>query len=416
MPAKTTENGRRSRHAVILLSGRGGTTSQAPGAGTKVWFAVKRLALGIVCTLLASALLLVSDLSRRTKTLAATRPNGPRRVAILQYSSTPPLEDGARGLVDALNELGFRAGGRLRLNWYNAEADMAVANAIATEMTNGQFDLLATLGTPALQAVANANREGRVPHVFALVAAPRTAGVGIGNKGPLDHPKHLVGVGTYVQTEPSFRLARLMFPGLKTVGIVWNPAESNSRVYTEAARAACHDLGIDVIEANVDNSSGVAESAASLVARGAEALWLGGDNTVMTALGSLVLAGRRGGIPVFGTMTGTVEKGALLSSGTNPYENGREMGRLAAKVLDGIDPATLPVEDVFVPYTEVNTLALNGLKDSWHVPPAMLHEVDTLIDEVGTHAKMRSAPAVPATMKSGALSTTATRPNASQGR
>src|SRR5262245_10486914 len=153
-----------------------------------VRFAVKRLALGIACILLASVLLLLSDLGRRTGTLAASPTTGPRRVAVLQYSSTPPLEDGARGFLGALNELGFRDGGRIRLSWYNAEADMAIANAIAKQMTNGPFDLLATFGTPALQAVANANREGRVPHVFALVAAPRTAGVGVGDKGPLDHP------------------------------------------------------------------------------------------------------------------------------------------------------------------------------------------------------------------------------------
>jgi putative ABC transport system substrate-binding protein len=382
-----------------------------------VRFAVKRLALGIGCILLASALLLVSDRGRRTGALAASRPNGPRRVAVLQYSSTPPLEDGARGFLDALNELGFRDGGRMRLTWYNAEADMAVANAIAKEMTNGHFDLLATLGTPALQAVANANREGRVPHVFGVTAAPRTAGVGIGDKGPLDHPKHLVGVGTYVRAEESFRLARRMFPGLRTVGIVWNVAESNSRVYTEAARAACHHLGISVVEANVDNSNGVAESAASLVARGAEALWLGGDNTVMTAVGSLVLAGRRGRVPVFGTVTGTVEKGVLLSSGMNLFENGREMGRIAAKVLDGIDPATLPVEDPIVPYTEVNTLALKGLKDSWHVPPDMLGQADTLIDESGTRSRRPGARApVAAAIGRGASPKTATRPNVAQGR
>jgi len=383
----------------------------------RVWFAVRHLALAFVCILLASALLLVSDLGRRTGTQAASRANGPRRVAVLQYSSTPPLEDGSRGFLDALNELGFRDGERISLTWYKAEADMAVANAIAKEMTNGQFDLVATMGTPALQAVANANREGRVPHVFGVVAAPRTAGVGIGDKGPLDHPKHLVGVGTFARAELAFRLARRMFPGLRTVGIVWNPAESNSRVFTEAARAACHDLGISVIEANVDNSNGVAESAASLVARGADALWTGGDNTVMTAVSSLVVAGQRGRIPVFSTVTGTAEQGVLLTSGAKFYENGKEMGRLAAKVLDGIDPATLPVEDLVIPHTEINTLALKGLKDSWQVPPDLLRQADTLIDEAGTHSKTPGVPAaVPAAIKSGASPTTAARPDAGQKR
>ena len=356
-------------------------------AGIGIWRGVKRLALGVVLIVLVSALLLFSDLDRRTGTVAASRATGPRQVAVLQYSSTPPLEDGARGFVDALGELGLHDGARVTLTWYKAEADMAVANAIAKQMTGGQFDLVVTMGTPALQAVANANQSGRVPHVFGVVAAPRTAGVGIGDKGPLDHPKHLIGVGTYIRAGESFRMARRMFPGLKAVGVVWNSAESNSRVFTEAARVACLELGITLLEANVDNSNGVAESAASLVARGAEALWLGGDNTVMTAAASLVTAGRRGRVPVFTMVPGNAEKGALFDFGANLYENGKEMGRLSAKVIAGSDPAELPVEDLVIPHTTINTLALADLKDPWRVTSGMLREADTVIDAAGTHTK-----------------------------
>ena len=354
--------------------------------GDGVWRGARRLTLGVLLIVLVSGLLLVSDLDRRTGAAGISNATSVRQIGVLQYSSTPPLEDGARGFVDGLGELGFRdGGGRVALTWYKAEADMGVANAIARQLTSGQFDLIVTLGTPALQAVANANRAGRVPHIFGVVAAPQTAGVGIGDKGPLDHPRHLIGVGTYISPGDSFRMARRMFPGLKSVGIVWNSAESNSRVFTEAARGVCRELGITVLEANVDNSNGVAESAASLVARGADALWLGGDNTVMTASASLVAAGKGGRVPVFTIIPGNTEKGSLFDYGANLYKNGKAMASLAAKVIEGTDPAVLPVENLVVSRVMINMLALRDLKDPWRVTPDMLRQAETVIDEAGTH-------------------------------
>jgi hypothetical protein len=93
----------------------------------------------------------------------------------------------------------------------------------------------------------------------------------------------------------ALRLAKTLFPGLKTVGVVWNSAESNSEANTLIARDVCQELGINLLEANVDNSSGVFEAASSLVARGAQALWVGGDVTVIVAIDSVVAAARRGG-------------------------------------------------------------------------------------------------------------------------
>ena len=51
---------------------------------------------------------------------------------------------------------------------------------------------------------------------------------------------------------------------------------------------------ITLAEAVVDNSSGVFEAASSLVARGVQAIWVGGDVTVMVAFEALVTAARDG--------------------------------------------------------------------------------------------------------------------------
>ena len=110
---------------------------------------LRHLALGLTLIAAASALLLFSDRERRTE-------GGPRkvhRIALVQHASTPPLDEGVRGLIQGLAEQGFRDGDAIRLTTYNAQGDMATGNAIARQVTTGEFDMVLTTSTPSMQAI-----------------------------------------------------------------------------------------------------------------------------------------------------------------------------------------------------------------------------------------------------------------------
>jgi putative ABC transport system substrate-binding protein len=228
---------------------------------------IARLSLGFSLIALTAVILLASDWHQR-------RPAAQRipQLAILLYSSTPVLEEGREGALETLRENGFIDGQNIALRQYNAEGDVATLNAIARQITDGQFDLVMTFSTPAMQAVAKANTKGKAIHVFGLVADPFTAGIGLRRDAPLDHPRHFVGTGIPLPVDESFKLARQMFPRLKTVGVAWNPAESNSIAYVGQARKATQELAIELLEAHIDNTSAVLETASSLASRGAQAL------------------------------------------------------------------------------------------------------------------------------------------------
>jgi putative tryptophan/tyrosine transport system substrate-binding protein len=170
---------------------------------------LKRLLLGISLIVLASTVLLLSDLKRRTLSTGAIP-----HVGLLQHASVVLLDDTVRGMVDSLAENGFVDGKTIVIQKYNAQGDIAVANLIAKEMVNAHFDLLLTASTLSLQAVANANRGGKTVQVFGAVADPAVAGVGISHDNPLDHPRNLVGIGSFLPVAEAFRIAREMFPGL----------------------------------------------------------------------------------------------------------------------------------------------------------------------------------------------------------
>jgi ABC-type uncharacterized transport system substrate-binding protein len=345
----------------------------------KTWKAVQRLWLGIFLIAGTSSVLLISDWSQRQGTSKL------RRVAVIQHASQAALDEGVDGIVDGLAAHGFVDGKTIALARFNAANDLPTANAIASQVANGGYDLVVTSSTLSLQTTANANRAGRVKHVFGIVSDPFSAGVGINRANPLDHPKHLTGYGSMISVEKVIDLAREMYPQLKTIGLVWNPTESNSLAYTKGAREACRKLGMTLLEANAENSAGVREAASSVVSRGAQAIFLTGDVTVLVAADAVVAAAKQGKIPVFSLVPPNVNKGTLFDLGANFYEVGKQVGDLAANVLNGTDPATVPVVNSVPEKLAINKVALTGLRDPWKFTPEMLAHAQLIVDEQGVH-------------------------------
>ena len=353
--------------------------------------ALKRLSLGISLIALASAILLWSDVPRRAPLIAppshssdTPQPARVMKVALMQMVSQPIIDEGAAGVLEGLKAAGFVEGGTLQLSRFNAEGDLATANTMAQELTGGGYDLVITLTTSALQAVANANKQRKVPHVFGLVTDPVKAGVGVGTE-PLDHPLHMVGIGTLQPVADSLRMAQQLNPKLARVGIAWNPAEVNSEVCTKLAREACRELKLELLEATVENTSAVNEATASLIARDVDVLWVGGDVTVLGAFDLVAKAARNARIPVCTCMPGNAAKGSLFDLGANYYEVGLSIGQLAGRVLSGDKIAQLPVTMAIPPKLFLNKLAVAGLRDGWAFPPEVVAKADAFIDEQGQH-------------------------------
>jgi len=329
-----------------------------------VWELFKRLTLGMALIAACSAILLYSDRGSRKGSSAAR--TGPIPVALVQYASVGSLDDGARGVVAALADRGYSDGGKIRLQRFNAEADVAMANTIARAVTTGDFDLIVTISTNSLQTVANANQSAHpIRHVFGVVSDPYSAGVGIDPQDHRRHPAHLAGYGCMPPTRELFELARRINPNLKRVGLVWNPAEANSVAATKVGRMVCADLGIELIEANAENTAAVIESTQAVISRGAEGIWLSGDVTTIQAAEALIATAFKSGVPVFSVTPGKVKSGALFDLGGDYVEIGRTVGDLAADVLEGKNPADVPVENQLPTILLLNEKIIPGLHGTW---------------------------------------------------
>ena len=360
---------------------------------------VGRLWLAAVMILAASAALLLTDRERPRSGSGGSSNTGvlPRRsrsVALLQNASQSPVEEGAKGVIAGLAAAGFEEGPSFRIRRYNAEGDRATLNSIAQAIIGGDDDLIVTLSTPCLQAVAAANRLAKRQHVFGVVSDPVASGVGISPGDPRKHPPYMVGVGTMQPVAETFRMARRFAPGLKRVGVAWNPSEANSESCTKIARVICKDLGIELLEATVDGSASVRDAVASLIARGVEAIWVGGDVTVLISFDAVIAPSRASAVPVFTSVSGYAAKGSVFDLGSDYYKVGEQIATLAARVLEGVSPADLPIQYEMPPELWINRLALDARALGWTIPRDLITRADVVIDKEGAvrrHPRVKPA-------------------------
>jgi ABC-type uncharacterized transport system substrate-binding protein len=364
--------------------------SQSRQSPSVVAILLRHFGLGTALIVAAAAALLFSDPRWKHEQRSA---DAPKKVAMINYVSVPVLEVSEAGVLAGLKEAGFVDGQNIAIKHYSAEGDRSTAIMIAKEAVGSDFDMIFTLSTPVLQAVANANVETQRTHVFTLSTDPWGAGVGISRENHAQHPPYMTGQGSLQPVASLFRLAREANPQLKKVGVAWNPAESNSEASTVMARAVCKKLNIELVEVTVDSSSAVQDAAKALVSREVEAIWAGGDATVAPALDSLVAAARDGGIPVFTNMPTDVKQGALFSLGADYYEVGHASGLLAARVLKGADPATIPVDNYAPEVLALNMIARDTFQSKWKFAADWPKRAKLIVDQTGAHQQQPDAQA-----------------------
>jgi ABC-type uncharacterized transport system substrate-binding protein len=215
------------------------------------------------------------------------------------------------------------------------------------------------------------------------VSDPILAGVGIAADDPKKHPPNMTGIGTMQPVAEGFRMARRLAPRLATVGVAWNPSEVNSEACTQIARTVCKELGIELLETNVDGSAAVREGVAALLGRGAEAIWIGGDNTVLSSLDAVIGPARAAGVPVFTSIPGCSARGALFDLGADFHRVGTSVGHLASRVLNGESPSDIPIRYEIPPELWINRLALEAHKGTWSLPLEIDTQVDVVVEQSG---------------------------------
>jgi putative ABC transport system substrate-binding protein len=337
---------------------------------------MKQILRPLLFLIAASTILLLSDLQNRkgfTRNIVKTR------IAIFRYNSNQLQIEAEQGLMDRIRASEDFLNGRIEIRRYSSEGDMPTANAIAQNIINEKFNLVVSISTPALQVMANTNKNGEILHVFCAVTDPVVAGVGITGPGKDQHPAYLVGIGTFQPVEDIFRIARLMNPGLKKVGVVWCTSETCSLACVRKARTICNQLGIQLVEKSVESVTQVYEAALAVCSQDVQALWIGGDNIVESVIELYVGASSKYQIPVFTNNPGHAMKGAMVNLGANYYQVGQTAGDMVMSILAGLPAGRIEIQNIVPEKLYINDSIRGLMKEKWVIPEDLMSRVDSII-------------------------------------
>ncbi|MEN6510070.1 MAG: ABC transporter substrate-binding protein, partial [Smithella sp.] len=225
----------------------------------------------------------------------------------------------------------------IKFDRQNAQGDMGTSMMIANKLAADKVDLIFSISTPSSQHALKATQA--IPIIFGAVTDPLSAGVVQNVTKP---GGNITGVSDAWPIKKQVELLVKLVPTVKTLGIVYNPGESNAKFMLTKLQEACSQLDIKLITAPISNTGEVLVAAKSLAPK-VDAFYSSIDNSVLSAVASLVKVANEYRKPIIAGESDSVQKGAIATLGTNYHEIGVESGKLAIKVLEGSKPGDLPV-------------------------------------------------------------------------
>lgn len=261
------------------------------------------------------------------------------KLGITQVVNHASLDEAYKGFVQALKDNGYVEGENLVLDYQNAQGDQTNAATIAQKFATGGVDLILGIGTSVSQAAAKETKD--IPVLFTAVTDP----VGAGLVQSMESPGGNVTGTTDLHPEAISKLMEFIKDNVKniaSVGIIANEGEQNTVVNVQKAEEALTKLGLSVVKAPVTNSSEVKQAAESLIGK-VQAIYVPSDNTVVSALNSVIGVGNDNKIPVFVAEKDSVKNGGVASFGFEYFDLGYTTGKMAVEILkDGKKPADVP--------------------------------------------------------------------------
>ncbi len=254
-------------------------------------------------------------------------------IGITQIVAHPSLDASAQGFKDALADAGYD----VTYDEQNAQGDQSTAASIAGTFASADLDLILAIATPTAQSVVQAVTD--VPILFTAVTDPVSADLVDSMEAP---GGNATGTSDANPVMEQLELIKRLDPDAVTVGIVYSSGEVNSEVQVDWAKDAAADLGLEIVEAAVSTSAEVQQAAESL---DVDAFYVVTDNTVVSALESLIQVAEAKEILTVAAEGDSVARGTVATYGIDYYQLGYQTGEMAVRILRGeADPASMPVE------------------------------------------------------------------------
>ncbi|MEB2847619.1 ABC transporter permease [Rhizobiales bacterium RZME27] len=258
-------------------------------------------------------------------------------VAVTAIVEHPALDAARDGVKEALAEAGYKEGENLKFLYESAQGNPGTAAQIARQFVGEEPTVIVPISTPSAQAVVSATRD--IPVVFTAVSDPVGAQL---VKDVAKPGRNVTGLSDMSPVAEHIKLIKEISPNAKSIGFLYNTAETNSISILAALKEEAAKNDMTVIESVATKSSEVQGAARALVGR-ADVFYIPTDNTIVSAFEAAVGVAEEAKIPLYAADTGSVDRGAVAALGFNYFDVGKQTGAIVVRILKGEAPGDIPV-------------------------------------------------------------------------
>jgi putative tryptophan/tyrosine transport system substrate-binding protein len=266
-----------------------------------------------------------------------------RRVAALMGAADDSTSSAWRTAFEGrLQQLGWRIGTSLEINYRWAGGHIEKLRANAVELLRLQPDVIFAQSTPALAVARQATRT--IPIVFTGVSDP----VQQGFVASLAHPGgNITGFTNY-----EFSIAgkwidvlKQFSPELAHVGFLFNPdAAPYSKFYVASMEALAPSFGVTVAALTVGKDADIEPAIAGLSRQPNSGLIIGTDIFLQARRKKVVELAARYRVPAVYSQREYVDAGGLMRYGDIKTEQYRGAAVYVDRILKGATPGDLPLQ------------------------------------------------------------------------
>jgi putative tryptophan/tyrosine transport system substrate-binding protein len=307
--------------------------------------------------------------------VATARTTRPVKIGILTLAWAP-WHSNTDGFRDGLKDIGYIEGKSVTYDVRAAAGNAARLPGLAAELVRQSPDLLFCVAGP--EALACQKATDTIPIVFTQTSDPVKLGLVRGLAKP---GGNITGISSLRAelTAKRLELFREVVPLLRRVLITYDPRETEEVDALASARSAAHRLeGLELIERPITNRLDIEPGLAAMKPGGRDGILIIQPGPNLNITGRSLEVATSNKLPTMYPSSFWSKVGALASYGPDQYLQGRQVARLADRILSGTRPADLPVElpDRIELIVNLKTARLLGVD----IPPSVLVRVDRVIE------------------------------------
>lgn len=262
-------------------------------------------------------------------------------VGVLITATHGALESAKDGFIEQLKANGYE---NAKIIVKNPEGDTTTMNSMATDLIR-KSDIVLGIGTPAAVALQSARNSEQIDIdiLFTAVTDPVSSGLMKDANAPTD----ITGTSDMNPVEEQINLIKEINPDVKKIGVIYNIAETNSKVQAELVEKQAQKLGIEVVIKTISEAMEMTVVTTTLIQNdGVEAIYLPTDNLVASNTPLVTAISNEFGVMTVCGESALVNYGGTISYSIDYHELGKLTGQMAVDILNGKSCSQIPCATV----------------------------------------------------------------------